>query len=76
MVRAKKSSAPCLPYALLRAACCQLSYGNPTFQGEYEQIAQLVEAAEAAESWDTGKADKHVREAVSLANGLLELPLC
>ena len=42
-------------------------YGIPTFQGEYEQIAQLVEAAEAAESWDTGKADKHVREAVNLA---------
>ena len=42
-------------------------YGTPSFQGEYEQIAQLVEAAEAAESWDTGKADKHVREAVSLA---------
>ena len=33
-------------------------YGIPSFQGEYEQIAQLVEAAEAAESWDTGKADE------------------
>ena len=44
-----------------------VSYGIPSFQGEHEQIAQLVEAAEAAESWDTGKADKHVREAISLA---------
>ena len=42
-------------------------YGVPTSPGEYEQIAQLVEAAEAAESWDTGKADTHVREAVALA---------
>ena len=42
-------------------------YGIPSFPGEHEQIVQCVKAAEAAESWETGKADKHVSEAVSLA---------
>ena len=44
-----------------------VSYGVSSFPGEYEQIVQCVKSAEAAESWETGKADKHVSEAVNLA---------
>ena len=44
-----------------------VSYGVSDYLGEYEQIVQCVKSAEAAESWETGKADKHVKEAVNLA---------
>ena len=44
-----------------------IHFGPPKYKGEYEQITQLVQAIEAAESWEVGKADKKAREATYLA---------
>ena len=44
-----------------------VKYGAPAYKGEYQQIVQCVKSAGAVESWDTCKADKHVKEAVHLA---------
>ena len=44
-----------------------INFGPPKYKGEYEQITQLVQAIEAAESWEVGKADKKAREATYLA---------
>jgi len=44
-----------------------INFGPPKYEGEYEQITQLVRAIEAADSWEVGQADEKAREAIYLA---------
>ena len=44
-----------------------INFGPPKYEGEYEQITQLVRAIEAADSWEVGQADEKAREATYLA---------
>ena len=66
-----------LLYSNVHAGAIQLSqksvteilihFGPPKYEGEYEQITQLVRAIEAADSWEVGQADEKAREAIYLA---------
>ena len=50
-----------------RVATCLAVGEDGRARLEYQQIVQCVKSVGAAESWDTSKADKHVKEAVHLA---------